>query len=83
MDEDNLPRAVQEHARYVVGDDKPSGNLANDVQKAATMRPRGKSTQAQVDAMVLVSGKRFYLNPQAEALYRSTNVKYIPGLTQT
>lgn len=41
MKDDQLLGAVQEHDGYVVGGDDPPSDLAEQVEKAVTMRPEG------------------------------------------
>lgn len=41
LDNNQPLRAVRGYAGYVVGDDKPSRGLAEEVRKAATVRPGG------------------------------------------
>lgn len=79
---DWLLRAVQEHVEDVVGNDKPSRDLAEAVKKAATMWPGGRSARACVHAMVSAMESYFLLHSQAEVLYRSADGKYIPDLAE-
>lgn len=51
LDNDQLLGAVQEHASYIVNGEDPSRDLAEEVSKAAIMRPGG-SAEARVDAKV-------------------------------
>lgn len=71
VDNDQLLRAAESHAGFVIAADEPPRHLVEQVAKVATMRQGGGSAKSRVEAPISNLEKFLVLNPQADALNRT------------
>lgn len=68
MDGVRLLIAFREHARCIEGNHEPANSLPEEVQRAASMKPRVPSALVRAEAMISTEDNDLFIHLQAGAL---------------